>query len=227
MFRNLLTLFVTLVMLTLSQGQAQAHKPLLSVSDNDDGTISIEAGFSDGGSAAGHKIILKNQDTGEVLLQTKVGEDGALELTKPAVNFTVTLDAGEGHIVTKAGPAPAAVQATATLAQPHAIETVGPETKAKSAESNKVESPAKSVVPPSPLNNQLNALAYQQNMSGLVSGPGMALEMMLITLIVTATSSVLLLVIAVYFIGYRIGSRSVSNNTFGKEARGCSWCQDS
>ncbi len=227
MFQKFLILLVALVTLSLSPGQAQAHKPLLSVSDNNDGMMSIEAGFSDGGSAAGHKIILKNQDTGEVLLETRVGEDGSLELKKPSVNFTVTLDAGEGHVVTKVGPSPATAQETAAASLAPATQTAEPETRTKSPELTRADPPTQSSVPASPGNNQLNTLAYQQNVSGLVSGPGMAFEMMLITMIVTATASVLLLAIAVYFIGYRTGSRSTGNNTYGKEARGCSWCQDS
>jgi hypothetical protein len=82
-----------------------AHTPLLVVEDNGDGTLYIEAGFSNGASAAGTDVLLKSLD-GEVLWQGKMSED-YLEVEMPSVPYTVTLDAGPGHIVTKDGPEPA------------------------------------------------------------------------------------------------------------------------
>jgi hypothetical protein len=125
MVRNITTsVFVALIILSLASGLSWAHKPLLGVSDNNDGTMSVEAVFSDGSSAAGHKIILKNQATGETLLEEKVGEDGTLDLKKPTVNFTVTLDAGEGHTVTKDGPAPAVAGSTVSEEKGSANKTI-------------------------------------------------------------------------------------------------------
>jgi hypothetical protein len=89
----------------LSLGQiADAHKPLLAVEDNRDGTIFIEAAFSDGSSAAGHKIVIKDKESGKVLSEHRVGEDGGLTISKPSVKYTVTLDAGKGHVITQDGP---------------------------------------------------------------------------------------------------------------------------
>jgi hypothetical protein len=116
-------------------GAAEAHKALLSVGDNQDGTISVEAGFSDGSSAAGHKIVLKDEKTGITISEQRVGEDGRLELKKPSVPYTVTLDAGEGHIVTKPGPA---LSASEPAAGSKKIESepsrVVPETVARALE---------------------------------------------------------------------------------------------
>jgi hypothetical protein len=83
-----------------------AHTPLLVVEDNEDGTIYIEAGFSNGASAAGTDIIIRSKATEEILWQGKMGEDG-MDVEMPGEPYTVTLDAGPGHIVTKEGPEPA------------------------------------------------------------------------------------------------------------------------
>ena len=60
-----------------------AHTPLLTVEDNGDGTIFVQGGFSNGASAGGET----NWDI-------------------PSVPYTVTFDAGPGHIVVKDGPPP-------------------------------------------------------------------------------------------------------------------------
>lgn len=86
---------------------AWAHTPLLVVEDNEDGTIFVEAGFSNGASAAGTNIILKSKAGGEVLWEGTVPEEGCLDVEMPSEPYTVTLDAGPGHVVTKDGPEPA------------------------------------------------------------------------------------------------------------------------
>ena len=103
--------------------QVSAHTPLLTVEDNEDGTIYIEGGFSDGSTAAGVKILLieKEKYKGDVkklkkegkklynkklvLWEGKLTEDGCLEeVKKPKVLYLVILDAGPGHAVEKKGP---------------------------------------------------------------------------------------------------------------------------
>ena len=103
--------------------QVSAHTPLLIVEDNEDGTIYIEGGFSDGSTAAGTKILLveKEKYKGDVeklkkegkklynkklvLWQGKLDEDGCLEeVKKPEVPYLVIFDAGPGHAVEKEGP---------------------------------------------------------------------------------------------------------------------------
>jgi hypothetical protein len=229
MVRNItIPVTVMLIIFSLAPGLSWAHKPLLGVSDNNDGTMSIEAGFSDGSSAAGHKIILKNQQTGEILLEQKVGEDGTLDLKKPTVNFTVTLDAGEGHTVTKEGPAPAESGATLSVEKGSANNAVEPTPAQISG--------ASPGIPVGPSTAPLGMVATAKSQGGVigpdqspgfVSGSNMALQTLLVTLFVTATASVILLGLAMYFIGYRMGSRSITISN-RKEARGgCSWAQDS
>lgn len=103
--RKTLIYFIGCLLLTLFfTCQAHAHTPLLTVDDNEDGTIYLEGGFSTGSSAAGSKILLKDK-SGKILWQGKLDESGCIEaLKKPAVPYLVILDAGPGHVVEKEGP---------------------------------------------------------------------------------------------------------------------------
>ncbi|MCK5595001.1 hypothetical protein KAI19_02355 [bacterium] len=97
--------------------QAGAHTPLLLVEDNEDGTISLEGGFSDGSSGAGAIILIVKDEPykgGEkkmlykgklVLAKDKLDEFGELTVIKPKSPYLVILDAGPGHVVEKKGPA--------------------------------------------------------------------------------------------------------------------------
>lgn len=83
-----------------------AHKPLLMVDDNGDGTIYIETGFSDGSSGSGHTILIKELATGKLLEKIKIPEESAVDANKPSVPYLVIFDAGDGHVVETEGPAP-------------------------------------------------------------------------------------------------------------------------
>lgn len=185
-------------------GAAQAHKPLLSVGDNQDGTISVEAGFSDGSSAAGHKIILKDEKTGGVISEQRVGEDGTLDLKKPTVPYTVTLDAGEGHIVTKPGPPPSASETGAgakkTEAEP---SVVVPEPGIKAAELLRSQAAG----PPPESAERVQPDRGAQASLEISPGAMMAFKMMITAQIVTATALIILLAAIAYFVGYTIGKK--------------------
>lgn len=188
-------------------GVAYAHKPLLSVGDNDDGTISIEAGFSDGSSAAGHKIVLKDEKTEATVSEHRVGEDGTLQLKKPSVPYKVTLDAGEGHIVTKPGPPPSTTEKIA--------DTGGTEPGSQeSASVTKNETAAPSPVQPAGTPTQATAgiqpVSVAPMSQELSPGAVMAFKMMITAQIVTATALIILLAGIAYFVGYTIGKRSGS-----------------
>jgi hypothetical protein len=186
-------------------GAAQAHKPLLSVGDNQDGTISIEAGFSDGSSAAGHKIILKDEKTQAIISEQRVGEDGTLQLKKPSVPYTVTLDAGVGHIVTKTGPS-LSTSETAVDSRKSAAESSVPVsksgmTKPAAPQSQPAVTPVKPTVGAQPMPSP-------QVSSEISPGAMMAFKMMITAQIVTATALIILLAIIAYFVGYKMGARS-------------------
>lgn len=117
MRKKLIALSIVLVVGILLTISVSAHTPILSVEDNEDGTIYLEGGFSDGSSAAGVTILLVEDKSYEsdhkdkdfykenlVLLRTKMDEYSELTLCKPNVPYLVVFDAGPGHVVEKEGP---------------------------------------------------------------------------------------------------------------------------
>ena len=85
-----------LAILLASVSVSHAHTPLCSCFDNGDNTITCEGGFSDGSSAAGVAMRLETSD-GQVLLEGKMSEDSEFNFDKPAQDYIVVFDAGEGH----------------------------------------------------------------------------------------------------------------------------------
>jgi hypothetical protein len=77
-------------------GFATAHTPLCSCYDNGDGTVLCEGGFSDGSSASG--VVMRVRDSsGNVVLEGKMDENSEFEFDKPKGDYSVLFDAGEGH----------------------------------------------------------------------------------------------------------------------------------
>nr|WP_320012559.1 hypothetical protein [uncultured Desulfobulbus sp.] len=99
MFRRL---SVAVFCLLLSAGLAHAHTPLCSCFDNGDQTITCEGGFSDGSSASGVAMRVEG-GAGKVLTEGKMNENSEYTFTKPAGEYTVVFDAGEGHRITVPG----------------------------------------------------------------------------------------------------------------------------
>ena len=206
------------VLLCCSVSLAEAHKPLMAVEDNNDGTIYLEAGFSDGSSAAGHKIVLKEEKTGKVISEHKVGEDGTLEVDKPKVPYTVTLDAGEGHVVTVDGPPPAASEKSSAEAPPQGAGTAedktGAAAPATSTPAAQIKDSAKPAAPPKAAKQPQAAPAAGPVVSvpavtaTMSPGAMMAFKMMITTQIVTATALIILLAVVVYVVGYRAGKNA-------------------
>lgn len=81
-----------------------AHKALLLVEDNEDGTIYIEAGISTGGNATGNMIYITEIGSGKPLWQGAVPDSGNFDLVIPKTPYLVTLDMGKGHKISKRGP---------------------------------------------------------------------------------------------------------------------------
>jgi hypothetical protein len=77
-------------------GLCLAHTPLFSCFDNGDGKIFCEGGFSDGSSAAGVAVIVKNEP-GEVIFTGKLSPNSDIEFDKPEGEYSVIFSAGEGH----------------------------------------------------------------------------------------------------------------------------------
>ena len=114
---------------------ASAHTPLLYIEDNEDGTIYIEGGFSDGSSAAGIPVRMEDADD-NTLWEGVLDEFGAVESVPiPDVRpYYVIFDAGPGHVVTKEGIYPSAA--------------VEPEDTAPSNDAQKVSLPSSAAATP-------------------------------------------------------------------------------
>ncbi|CCO22899.1 hypothetical protein [Maridesulfovibrio hydrothermalis] len=85
-------------LVVLSASAAFAHSPLCSCFDNGDGTVMCEGGFSDGSSASGVRMFIRDE-SGSVVAKGKMDENSEYEFKKPAGAYTVTFDAGEGHSI--------------------------------------------------------------------------------------------------------------------------------
>lgn len=97
---KLIAIFMTLCLTT----QLFAHRVLLMVDDNADGTVYIETGLSSGGSAAGAKLFLTDRATGRPLYQGVIPDSGNITIPRPSVPYSVSLSMGDGHTITQKGP---------------------------------------------------------------------------------------------------------------------------
>jgi len=93
-----LMIVATLAAMLAFAGHAFAHSPLMSCFDNGDGTVTCEGGFSDGSSASGVKMFVKNGD-GKDIIKSKMNEDSEFTFDKPEGGYMVLFDGGEGHTV--------------------------------------------------------------------------------------------------------------------------------
>lgn len=141
-FHKVLTfavLAVTLLMLLPSL--SDAHSPILLIEDNEDGTILVLAGFSNGNMAAGKQIQLKSQASGEVLWEGTLDQNSEVICPKQTEPYTVFFNGGAGHTIEKPGPlpqegetvpdqvmqsVPAKVGTTSVATAHHAAETIQP-----------------------------------------------------------------------------------------------------
>ena len=83
---------------------AQAHKPLMMIEDNEDGTITVGVGFSDGESGAGAPIVLKAMADGRTLWEGELDARGELVCPKQAEPYVVRfIDDEPGHSAERAG----------------------------------------------------------------------------------------------------------------------------
>lgn len=76
-----------------------AHSALLNCFDNADGTFTCQGGYSDGSSATGIRIIVKDTSS-NVLYQAELNSDSEVVIPYPQnKNFTILFDGGAGHSV--------------------------------------------------------------------------------------------------------------------------------
>ncbi len=94
---NAKVLLLSIAALFFTASLALAHTPLCSCWDNGDGTVSCEGGFSDGSSAKGVAMYVKDKNGNEIV-KGKINDQSEFSFKKPATNdYTVLFDAGEGH----------------------------------------------------------------------------------------------------------------------------------
>ncbi len=60
--------------------------------------LPARGGFSDGSSASGVELRVETA-RGRILLKGEMSENSAYTFDKPAIDFTVVFDAGQGHLV--------------------------------------------------------------------------------------------------------------------------------
>lgn len=92
--RSLLTLMAAGALVL--PGAALAHTPLFSCFDNGDGTILCEGGFSDGSSASGTAISVRD-DAGKIIANGTLSKNSEIEFKKPQGNYVVVFEGGDGH----------------------------------------------------------------------------------------------------------------------------------
>ncbi|MFK5953992.1 MAG: hypothetical protein QM498_13095 [Desulfobacterium sp.] len=89
--------FIAAVLISLFVAvPALAHTPLCSCWDEGDGTITCEGGFSDGSSAQGVIMYVKEK-SGKTLIKGQMDEFSEFSFKKPSQPYSVIFDAGEGH----------------------------------------------------------------------------------------------------------------------------------
>ncbi len=79
-------------------GNAMAHSALLNCFDNADGTFTCQGGFSDGSSATGISIVVKDS-SGNILQEAQLNADSEVVLPRPQQDFSVLFNGGSGHSV--------------------------------------------------------------------------------------------------------------------------------
>lgn len=78
---------------------AQAHSALLNCFDNADGTFTCQGGYSDGSSATGIRIVVKDTSS-NILYEANLNSDSEVVIPYPQhKNFTILFDGGSGHSV--------------------------------------------------------------------------------------------------------------------------------
>lgn len=77
---------------------ALAHSAICSCLDNGDNTVTCEGGFSDGSSAAGVRVFVRDS-TDTTVARGKMDQNSEFTFDKPKGAYTVIFDAGPGHQV--------------------------------------------------------------------------------------------------------------------------------
>ncbi|MFP4044081.1 MAG: hypothetical protein ACLFTP_05870 [Rhodosalinus sp.] len=77
-------------------GGAAAHTPIAACYEVGDGIVLCEGGYSDGGSAAGTPMLVRDSE-GETVIEGEINDLGEFEFEKPDDFGDVLFDGGDGH----------------------------------------------------------------------------------------------------------------------------------
>ena len=103
MFKKILFLIVISGFLL---GAADAHNLILNVYRNVDDTVTIEAGYDTGNTAAGAMVRLESLATGEILFEERLPQESEVTLAIPDEPYRIVLDGGPEHTVMEEGIPP-------------------------------------------------------------------------------------------------------------------------
>lgn len=92
-----------IAIVALMAASASAHSLFMNLTDNEDGTVTVEGMYSTGTVASRTEVRLESLD-GEVLLKGRTDLYGEFEFHKPDQAYSVILDAGPGHVASEDGP---------------------------------------------------------------------------------------------------------------------------
>jgi hypothetical protein len=93
-----MTIFLLILGLTLGFSPLWAHSPMFTCFDDGSGHITCEGSFSDGSTAAGNKVLIKDSQ-GNILTQGKLDSIGEYSFEKPSHKYEIIFDGGPGHQV--------------------------------------------------------------------------------------------------------------------------------
>lgn len=96
--KNLLFILAVAALLGAQASPAAAHSALLNCFDNADGTFTCQGGYSDGSSATGIRIVVRDS-SGVVLQEARLDSNSEVTLNRPQGDFSVLFDGGAGHSV--------------------------------------------------------------------------------------------------------------------------------
>ena len=77
-------------------GGAAAHTPVAACYEVGDGLVLCEGGYSDGASASGTPILVRDAE-GETVIEGEINDLGEFEFERPDDFGDVLFDGGEGH----------------------------------------------------------------------------------------------------------------------------------
>ena len=96
--KNLLFILAVAALLGAQASPAAAHSALLNCFDNADGTFTCQGGYSDGSSATGIRIVVRDS-SGVVVQEARLDSNSEVTLNRPQGDFSVLFDGGAGHSV--------------------------------------------------------------------------------------------------------------------------------